>query len=294
MRLDVVIDTDAFNEIDDQYAIAYLLRSDEDLNLKEIYAAPFFNKHSNSPEDGMEKSYDEIMKVLKLADREDLVEHVYKGSTQFLENEDTPVVSEAAQQLIMTAEEYTRENPLYVVAIGAITNVASALIMKPEIAEKIVVVWLGGHSYDYRNTAEFNMKQDIAAARVVFQSGTALVQVPCYGVVNSLVTTQWELEHWLKGKNKLCDYLVENTIREAESYAAGKPWSRVIWDVVPVAWLMNEKERFMLVRDQNVVLPEYTSLYSKEKLSLPMKYVYYIKRDAILEDLFKKLTKQPK
>lgn len=291
MRLDVVLDTDAFNEVDDQYAIAYLLRSEEALNLKEIYAAPFFNKHSDSPRDGMEKSYDEIIKILKLADREDLIANVYKGSTQFLDDEATPVVSDAAKRLAETAEKYESENPLYVVTIGAITNVASALLLKPEIAEKIVVVWLGGHSYDYRNTAEFNMKQDVAATRVVFQSGAKLVQVPCYGVVNALSTTQWELEHWLKGKNKLCDYLVENTVREAESYAAGKPWSRVIWDVVPVAWLMNEKERFMLVRDQNVVLPEYTSLYSKEKLSLPMKYVYYIKRDAIFEDLFTKLTR---
>ena len=152
-------------------------------------------------------------------------------------------------------------------------------------------MWLGGHSYDYRNTAEFNMKQDVAAARVVLRSGAGIVQVPCYGVVNALSTTQWELEHWLKGKNKLCDYLVENTVREAESYATGKPWSRVIWDVVPIAWLLNEKEKFLLDREQNVVLPEYTNLYSKEQLPNTMKYVYYIKRDAIFEDLFSKLTK---
>lgn len=290
MRLDVVLDTDAFNEVDDQYAIAYLLRSEEKLNLKELYAAPFSNKDTVSPEDGMVQSFDEIINILKLADREDLIEKVYKGSTQYLENENTPVVSEAAKRLIATASEYTKENPLYVVAIGAITNVASALIMEPKIAEKIVVVWLGGHSYDYRNTAEYNMKQDVAATRVVFQSGAGLVQVPCYGVVNALSTTQWELEHWLKGKNKLCDYLVENTIRKAESYAAGRPWSRVIWDVVPIAWLLNEKEEFVLTREQNVILPEYTNLYSKDKMSHTMKYVYYIKRDAIFEDLFTKLA----
>ena len=136
MRLDVVLDTDAFNEIDDQYAIAYLLKSEEKLNLKELYAAPFFNKHSVSPEDGMVKSYDEIIKILKLAEREDLIENVYKGSTQFLDDENTPIVSQAAKRLVETASGYSKENPLYVVAIGAITNVASALIMNPEIAEK--------------------------------------------------------------------------------------------------------------------------------------------------------------
>jgi hypothetical protein len=40
-NIDVVIDTDAYNEIDDQFAIAYLLRSTEKLNTRAIYAAPF-------------------------------------------------------------------------------------------------------------------------------------------------------------------------------------------------------------------------------------------------------------
>ena len=58
--VDVVLDTDTYNEIDDQYALAYLIKSDEKLRLNAIYAAPFFNHHSQSPEDGMEKSYEEI------------------------------------------------------------------------------------------------------------------------------------------------------------------------------------------------------------------------------------------
>ena len=54
--VDVVIDTDTFNEIDDQFALAYLIRSEEKLHLKAIYAAPFHNEKSAGPEDGMEKS----------------------------------------------------------------------------------------------------------------------------------------------------------------------------------------------------------------------------------------------
>ena len=63
-KIDVVLDTDAYNEVDDQWAIAYLLRSGDRLNLKEIYTAPFFNRKSTSAEDGMLKSYDEILKKL--------------------------------------------------------------------------------------------------------------------------------------------------------------------------------------------------------------------------------------
>ena len=68
-QVDVVIDTDTFNEIDDQYALAYLIKSPEKLSLKAIYAAPFENEKAQSPADGMEKSYLEIMKVLSLLEQ---------------------------------------------------------------------------------------------------------------------------------------------------------------------------------------------------------------------------------
>ena len=99
-KVDVVLDTDTYNEIDDQYALAYLIQSDDKLNLQAIYAAPFSNKKCESPGEGMEKSYEEILKVLSLMEREDLKELVKKGSSRYLENETVPVQSEAAEDLI--------------------------------------------------------------------------------------------------------------------------------------------------------------------------------------------------
>ncbi len=139
-----------------------------------------------------------------------------------MKNETEPVISDAADDLINRAENYSMDSPLYVIAIGAITNIASALLLKPEIKEKIVVVWLGGNKHDFDHTAEFNMMQDIASARIVFGCGVPLVQLPCSGVVDDFKTTGPELDFWLKGKNKLCDYLLSNTIDEAETYARVK------------------------------------------------------------------------
>lgn len=64
-KIDVIIDTDTYNEIDDQFAVSYLLKSSDKLNTKAIYAAPFLNANSISPTDGMEKSYNEILKLLE-------------------------------------------------------------------------------------------------------------------------------------------------------------------------------------------------------------------------------------
>lgn len=290
-KVDAVLDTDAFNEIDDQFAIAYMLKSPDRINVKGFLAAPFFNDNSVSPADGMEKSYNEILKLLDLAGRQEMKDRVFKGSDRYLPDEKTPVRSDAAEYLVSLSENYTADDPLYIVAIGAITNVASAFLLCPEMKERTIVVWLGGHALHYGETREFNMKQDIAAARVVMGCGVPFVQLPCVGVVDAFTTTRYELEHWLAGKNQLSDYLAQNTISAAEGYAAGKPWSRVIWDVTAVAWLTNDKDRFLQSRLIPSPIPEYDGKYASDPSRHFIRYVYRVRRDALMTDLFAKLTK---
>lgn len=74
----------------------------------------------------------------------------------------------------------------------------------------------------------------------LMQSGVPFVQLPCMGVVDKFTVSKPELEFWLKGKNNLADYLAENAIKAAEDYAKGTAWTRVIWDVTAVAWLLND------------------------------------------------------
>ncbi|MBQ8598374.1 MAG: nucleoside hydrolase [Bacteroidales bacterium] len=288
-KVDVILDTDTYNEIDDQFALSYMIKSDDKLNVKAIYAAPYFNDKSTGPADGMEKSYQEILKVLGLLEREDLKAFAFRGSDRYLSSETEPVISDAAKDLAERAMTYTEENPLYVVAIGAITNVASALIMKPEIKDRMVVVWLGGHAHHWPENTEFNLHQDIAAARVIFGCGVPFVQLPCMGVVSGFTVSDADLENHLKGRNPLCDYLVENTVEEVKHYVDSPVWSRVIWDVTAVAWLLSEE--FMSDVIVHSPIPEYDGRYAFDDRRHFMKYVYYIDRDKLLRDLFSKLTK---
>lgn len=285
--VDVVLDTDAYNEIDDQFAIAYLIRNSHKLHIKAIYAAPFYNCKSESAEDGMEKSFNEILKILDLMNEKI---NVFKGSTEFLPDENTYVDSEAARNLVQLAHNYSPENPLYVIAIGAITNIASALIMERGISENIVVVWLGGHALHYHNTREFNMVQDIAAARVVMGCDAPIVQLPCMGVVSEFRISGPELRLWLMDKNPISNYLARNAICEAEQYAKVKTWTRIIWDVTAVAWLLNDNEQFMKTRNIKTRLPKYDGQYSEEEQEKIMKYVYSIDRDALINDMIDKLN----
>lgn len=284
--MDVVLDTDAYNEIDDQYAIAYLLCLGERVRVKAFHAAPFYNEKSASPQDGMNKSYDEILHILFLMGRDDLKNRVFKGSCAYMKSEQEPVLSPAQENLVRLAREHTPEEPLYVVAIGAITNVASALVAAPDITDKISLIWLGGHAFEWGDTAEFNLRQDIAAARVIFGSGVPLVQLPCMGVVEMTRTTKPELEFWLKGKNPLCDYLVRHTVEEAESYAAGSAWSRVIWDITAVAWLTDDQG--VMFKDRVVPRPQVTAdcKYDFSALGALERYIYHVDRDRLFTQLF--------
>ena len=290
-KVDVVLDTDTYNEIDDQFAAAYLLSYGEKLNVKGICAAPFFNERSCSPADGMERSYQEIFKLLKLAGREDLNGVVYAGSKEYLPDENTPVDSPAARYMAALSDQYSPEKPLYIVAIGAITNVASALLLNPKMKENTVIVWLGGTAHHCSRNDEFNLQQDIAAARVVFGCGVPLVQLPCWGVVDHFATTEFELRHWLQGKNAMCDYLVGNVLEETSKYAAGRPWSRVIWDVTAVAWLVDEEGHFFESELRASPIPEYDKRWAFDNRRHFMRYVVAVNRDALMEDLFDRVSR---
>lgn len=290
--VDVVIDTDAYNQVDDLYALAYLLLSDEKLKLKGIFAAPFYSppdmgriRQNNSPSEGMHQSYDAIMELLDVMKREELKRITFYGSEMNLKDENTPVESDAARELVRLAKEHTSEEPLYVIAIAALTDIASAILIDSSIIDKIVVIWLGGHGLDWHSCTDFNASQDIAAARVVFGCGTAVVQLPLNGVVAEFRISRIELEYYLKGKNTLCDYLLNcslDIMKDAPIYN----WSKPLWDVTVVAWLLNPE--FMEDRYEHRPVFEYDLHYGTDHNRHFIKYVYHINRDILFEDMFHK------
>jgi inosine-uridine nucleoside N-ribohydrolase len=284
-KVRVVLDTDTYNEVDDQFALAYAYLSKEKIQLEAVYAAPFHNARSEGPADGMEKSYQEILRLLKMLGKSP-EKFAFRGSDRYLEDVTRPVRSEAALDLVQKAMASSPENPLYVVPVGCITNIASAILIEPEIIKNIVVVWLGGNGLNWPHQREFNLKQDVLAARVVFDSGVPLVVMPCRPVVSHFHTTIPELKYYLEGKNELSDYLY-NIVRE---YSGGKEaYSKVIWDVTTVAWLVNP----MWIQTNLVHSPVLTDqmTFSVDHSRHFIRMATDLRRDAIFRDLFSKLAR---
>jgi len=110
------------------------------------------------------------------------------------------------------------------------------------------------------------------------------------GVVSAFRTGGPELEYWLRGKNDLCDYLVNYTTEQAIKDGGLQTWTRVIWDVTGVAWLLEGE--FMLDRLEQSPMPEYNGHYTFGQIKHPLRYVYHIDRDALFYDLFTTLAEQ--
>lgn len=201
----VITDTDAYNECDDQYCNAHLWMTPKFDNRAMI------STHYGSARDPLSerKSYDEICNLAGLMGLKGEV-NILHGAEKELPDEKTPVPSEGAKFIV---EEALRDDPrpLFVCSIGAITDLASAYLMEPRIAENITAIWIGGSPYP-EGGFEFNQNNDLHAANVVFQSDIPLWQVPS-DVYSLMRVSFMELIQNVYPCGKIGKYLVENTMR---------------------------------------------------------------------------------
>lgn len=227
----VIIDSDTYNEMDDQYAVAYAL-GNPNMEVISINAAPFHNDRSTSYEDGMEKSYHEIMRVLKVCGKDRNDYPVWKGSPKRIGESSgfTPVASPAAENIIRLAKK--AKEPIYVLCLGAATNVASAVLMEPSIRNKIVVVWLGTNFSDAGHQGEFNLVQDYRAGQILLNSKVPLVLLPASGKDNKgtqvLSVDQEEVKN-IKGNSNAALFFREQLPHEFKQTTGN--WWHILWDI---------------------------------------------------------------
>tara|TARA_B100000965_G_scaffold228478_1_gene191238 strand:+ start:1482 stop:2408 length:927 start_codon:yes stop_codon:yes gene_type:complete len=282
--VNAILDTDTFNEIDDQFALVQMLFSKKRINTLSINAAPFsMNSRSNHPQIGMELSYNEIFRLLdKINFKKN--NFVFKGSKEYIGLKKKPIQSPAADNIIENALKCSEDDRLYVISIGAITNIASAILKEPEIINKIVVVWLGGNALYWPENNEFNLKQDVGGAQVLFDSGVSLVLVPCKGVTSHLISTVPEIEKYIEPHGKIGKFLA---MRFKEYNNNHKGWSKEIWDMAAVGWVLNENWAPTNIIPSPILLDNMGWKFDKNRH--PIKIVYQIKRDMIFKDLIEKI-----
>lgn len=282
-KLRLIINTDAKNEADDQYAIVHALLTPKFI-IKSIMAAHFGTRRTQY---SMEESYAEINNVLSLMDMEGRV-YVSRGAKHALMDENTPVVSEGAQFIV---DEAMKDDPLplFVIFLGPLTDMACAYLLQPAIAEKLTVIWIGGGVWP-EGCMEFNLSNDIHAANVVFKSNIPLWQVPM-DVYSMMRISLAELQLKVSPYGKIGRYLFEQLVEVNEA------WGEISWWPAGESWSLGDSPTIGLLLEQ-------TGYEYEEKeapcFTMDMKYIHgcgnrkirvynTINTRFIFEDFFAKL-----
>ena len=279
-KINVILDTDTYNECDDQFALSYMLKNQDLFNIEAITVAPYSHMKKNiSVKQGQELSYREILKIcLWLNYNTD--NKVFKGSIDYVSN--GYINDNAAVDKII--EVALKNDRTYILGIGAITNIALAIKKEPRIVDRIEVVWLGGNEIGYKDNLEYNFKQDIDAVKIVFGSKVKMTILPCNNVVSDLRIDINTLKENLYNKSKLCNYLIDRFYNDGYH---GIQESRVIWDISVIAYMINKNWfKSCSVSCPNIL--EDTS-YEINDNRHNITFVTKLDRDMIYNDLFKKL-----
>jgi purine nucleosidase len=169
---------------------------------------------------------------------------VFRGSPDYLTSLDEPVRSPAAEFIIERAMA-DDDRPLYIGAIGCLTNIASAILMEPEIIRKIVVTWTSSYpsAINLSHLPSLNLRQDVLASQLLFDCGVPHVYLPGFYIGEQLKLSLPDMEQWVRGKGKIGDYLyhlyTHNPIHTMTGINDhfGRTW--VIWDMINFAWMIN-------------------------------------------------------
>jgi len=171
-KIRVIIDADAHNEIDDVWAIALALLSPERLQIEGFVAANYDNENEGAGPRSIETSAQTIHTLLEKAGMAGKIP-VKLGSAP-MRYQFEPSESEGVDFIVEKAMASTPEDPLWIVGLGAATNIASAYLKEPRIAERVVVFWHGRTQWPDKAT-NFNVHGDVRAARRLFHSDLSFV-----------------------------------------------------------------------------------------------------------------------
>lgn len=280
----LLIDTDTANEIDDQFAIAWALFRPDRLKIEAITAEPFSFRHHIpelkaaeaalragtghkehllggfqgwirrlhdqgrsvddlnlvGPAEGMDLSHAEILRV---CDACGVTPPVYRGAHRYSTTDGDVVWSDAAEAIVDLAK--SGDAPLYIAAMGCVTNIAAALWRAPEIADRIVVIWTSAYPTHAPHSIRpsLNLVQDVPSSRALFGPRVPLVYLPGYHIGAQLKISLPEMERFVAPRGRIGALLhalyLDNPLHGmfALTDTARRTW--VMWDMICIAWLLN-------------------------------------------------------
>jgi hypothetical protein len=301
----VILDTDARNEIDDQHYIGYGLFSNVDvLGINSIH-------HGLRPDNGghaqEQINFGEINYIIQLSRQSDLLKHrpenqmplVFHGSKVPLQvpasgnwQDTKPVKSEASESILAAARGASPDNPVWVLPVGPCTNIANAILLAREegldLKSRIKIVWLGGGP-EKVNAWSFNGENDPWSVYVTGQSGVEfwiLLENPTGASLSIDKRTEMDLYP----NNPLGKYLVAVTnIWSTETIKA-------LYDLSTISMVIGKhlgKPWLTLVEPSVVLGPDQEYRWQKVDSAANVYIIREIDAKAMKADFFNTLNGKP-
>lgn len=144
---------------------------------------------------------------------------VIGGSELPLISRTEPQRSAAAEAIVAEAMRTDTDQPLYVVLGAGLTELASAYLIEPAIADQLIAVWIGGPEHldlgavppPKAMPIEYNLNIDLLAGQVIFDSPIPLWQVP-RNTYRECLASMTELIIRVKAHGALGEHLYETLI----------------------------------------------------------------------------------
>ena len=287
-RRRVIVNTDAKNEADDQFAIVHALLSPT-LDVRGLVAAHFGAHRSATSMADSRAEIDLLLDLLKL----DHEVPVADGAEHQIPDQATAVDSPGAR-LIIDEAHAEGDGPLYLAFLGPLTDMASALLLDPTIAERdVVVIWIGGHHY-YDPTApiepkiEFNLGNDVAAANVVMRSSLTVWQVPS-STYRLIGVGYAELDARVAPHGRIGRYLVDQLREWNATHHSGPIEHRSLGDSPAIGLMLNPHSARFSQRPAPVFAAD-GSTTDVEDAARTIRVVENYDTRWLLEDMFHKIA----
>lgn len=236
-KIPVILSTDVGNEVDDQWAIAYLLTNPE------FEVLGILSAHAPTlPDTSAHTTY--LVLLDEVENRLGMVTHppLLEGSSLPLIDTKTPRSNAAVSFIVQSSKNFSKDNRLTVLTIGTATDVASAILEDPSIADRIQVVAMGFNSWP-NGGSEYNVDNDVRAWQVILQSNVPVVVGAgnmCranlalnFDQAKDLVSSHGPVGEWLWDQYQAWYFRYVKPLRKDDFSK-----SSVIWDIVTMAYAL--------------------------------------------------------
>lgn len=298
----VLLDTDARNEVDDQHYIAYGLFSNLDvLGINSAHHGPHRINHFGAAQEPI--NYGEILYIIELSRISGLLDHrtenqipqVFHGAKVPLQipasgnwSDTQPIKSEASEAILAAARGASPDNPVWVLPVGPCTNIASAILQAREegldLKSRIKIVWLGGGP-ERVNFRSHNGGSDPWSVYVTAQSGLDFWIILEHPTGASIIMDK-RVESGLYPDNRLGQYLEAITPNREKALFDVATISMVIGNHLGKTWLTTVEPSEVFGPDQQ---------YRWKKVDAPsnVRIIRDIDEEAMKADFFNTFNGKP-